>query len=170
MTTEVTQVNEENVFEAPQAELSEQSSDKPIANFERFSAWWVFLLSIVTAGIYPLWWFYSRGQTMSANAKDYKLNMLWIYLTIVLFLFITVLDIIQAENTAVVLISGVVAIVYLVAYIVAVFSLRRALRDIINQGDKDSYEPIGFLSGLLTFFFAPIYLQYKINQAIDFQI
>jgi len=55
--------------------------------------------------------------------------------------------------------------VNLIAYIVAVFSARKAVSEVINEGSAEEVK----LGGVLTFFFSAIYFQYKINEAIDNQ-
>ena len=51
-----------------------------------------------------------------------------------------------------------------ILFLIVLFSIHNRLQVIIN----DDIGPIGTqLSGVMTFFFSVIYLQYKINEAID---
>ncbi|WP_440876940.1 DUF4234 domain-containing protein [Thalassotalea sp. PLHSN55] len=161
-------------FAAPEADLANVKEDKPILKFERFSAWWVFLLSFITMGIYPVYWLYTRISKANELAVEDKVPTFRLNAFIVLVIAYWVLSFavgFTADETGGVLamINGVVSIAYFVLYLLVVFGARRAIREIINAG-TDEYVPVkGILSGLGTFFGGGIYLQYKINQAIDNQ-
>ena len=63
-------------------------------------------------------------------------------------------------------ISNLLSILNLVFFYVLIYSMRSSLRSIIN---KNNNMPIN-IGPILTFFFSIIYLQYKMNEAIDQQI
>ncbi|AWB68378.1 hypothetical protein C2869_19080 [Saccharobesus litoralis] len=152
----------ENAFEAPKADLQSGSGAQDILEFKRFSAWGVFFLSIITLGIYYLYWLYSRGIQMNEFAQEAKVKMNALYAYIVLSVLANILGIFD-ENTELAIASGVLSLIGFVFYIIAVFSMRAALQEVIN---KSASEPVK-LGGVLTFFFSAIYFQYKTNQAID---
>ncbi|MDK9684319.1 DUF4234 domain-containing protein [Pseudoalteromonas shioyasakiensis] len=151
-----------NIYEAPEAELTQQntSGNKPILNFDRFSAWGVFFLSLITLGIYSIYWLVSRANKANALAK-HQVNQNLIYGYIAIYAINFVLAFTDISEV----LSAIASIISLIVGLVFIFSLRTSLKELINEG---SNEPV-HLSGILTFFFYAIYFQYKINEAIDNQ-
>ena len=151
-----------NIYEAPEAELTQQNTggNKPILNFDRFSAWGVFFLSLFTLGIYSIYWLVSRANKANALAK-HQVNQNLIYGYIAIYAINFVLAFTDISEV----LSAMASIISLIVGLVFIFSLRTSLKELINEG---SNEPV-HLSGILTFFFYAIYFQYKINEAIDNQ-
>tara|TARA_B100000470_G_C19777448_1_gene386055 strand:+ start:507 stop:983 length:477 start_codon:yes stop_codon:yes gene_type:complete len=151
-----------NIYEAPEAELTQQNNggNKPILNFDRFSAWGVFFLSLITLGIYAIYWLVSRTNKANALAK-HQVNQNLVYGYIALY----VINIAVAFTSIPEVFSSIISIITFIVGLVFIFSLRASLKELINAG---SNEPV-HLSGILTFFFYAIYFQYKINEAIDNQ-
>ena len=151
-----------NIYEAPEAELTQQNTggNKPILNFDRFSAWGVFFLSLITLGIYAIYWLVSRTNKANALAK-HQVNQNLVYGYIALY----VINIAVAFTSIPEVFSSIISIITFIVGLVFIFSLRVSLKELINEG---SNEPV-HLSGILTFFFYAIYFQYKINEAIDNQ-
>lgn len=152
-------MNDANPYEAPSSQLEVDSSSK-IFIFNRFSAWFVFGLSIITLGIYPIYWMFTRAMTLN-NKTDNPIAMFWLYGLIAIVIFhYSILFLFPAMVKFELLVRAV----RLVFSLVVIFSIRNRLQDIINA----DIGPIGTnLSGIMTFFFHAIYLQYKINEAID---
>ncbi len=152
----------ENIYQAPEAELTQSNdgANKPILNFDRFSAWGVFFLSIITLGIYGVYWLVSRTNKTNALASN-QISMGLVYGYIALYVVNFVLSFAAVSPE----IGGVVSLISFVVAIILIFSLRTSLTELINEG---SNEPVK-LNGILTFFFNVIYFQYKINEAIDNQ-
>ncbi len=152
---------EENVFAAPQAELTDGADkEKLVLQFERISAWFVFFIGLITLGIYNVYWLYSRTLIANNLAKEHKINVNWLYSYISLFAINLVASFAGLETLAL-----IVQVINFVVYIVLVFSMRRAFIEIINAGSENYTH----LNGILTFLFSSIYFQYKINEAIDRQ-
>ena len=151
-----------NIYEAPEAELTQQntSGNRPILNFDRFSAWGVFFLCLFTFGIYAVYWLVSRANKTNALAK-HQVNQNLIYGYIAIYAINFVLAFTDISEV----LSAMASIISLIVGLVFIFSLRTSLKELINEG---SNEPV-HLSGILTFFFYAIYFQYKINEAIDNQ-
>lgn len=156
----------ENAFEAPQANLHDTSLEKPILQLERFSAWGVFGLSIITFGIYFVYWLYTRTPKANELSQENKLsmNILYAYLALYVASFVTSFTATD-DNTTLVMINFVLSMVNFILYILVVFGLRKVLSEVINKGSTEEIK----LGGVLTFFFSVIYFQYKINEAIDAQ-
>ncbi len=158
----------DNAFEAPKADLSDTNNDKPILEIERFSTWYVLLLSIITLGIYNLYWLYSRSAKINTLAQDKKTNVTALYAYICLFVLYNLMSFFNDPN-ATSMIAGLLtfafAIANLVAYVMTVFSMRWSVAEVINKGGEEHVH----LGGIMTFFFSSLYFQYKINEAIDKQ-
>ena len=142
-------------YASPLAELVEKNDNQKIHEFTRFSAWGVFGLLIITLGIYPIYWHYTRAEKIN-SFHDNKINKAWLIALVLSFILSIFMEFLGDSNIELIL-SLVVSIVYLVAYIVVSFSIRNRLQDITKTR----------ISGILTFFFSAIYLQYKINENID---
>lgn len=155
----------ENVFEAPQANLTDSNPEKPVLKMERFSAWGVFLLTVVTFGIYYPYWLINRAKKINLLSKVSKANLAMLYTYVALYIATIVMSAIFPEDSPMTIVNGVVSIVTMVPLLIGVFSMRRAVEEVINEGNQ---EPV-HLGGILTFFFSAIYFQYKINEAIDNQ-
>jgi len=158
-------MNEMNVgsspYEAPSADLEVEGVGKGISNFERFSAWGVFGLSFITLGIYPVYWLYTRSKVLNSfSDNEIPLNLLNILIGVVIISFATsFLSGFMPENNSLLTLNGLSSLAYMVLYLVVLFKFRNRLRDITNTK----------ISGIITFFGSAIYLQYKINEAIDGQ-
>ena len=158
--------NVENAFQAPQADLTEVTGNRPIMEFERFSAWWVFLLGVVTLGIYNLYWLYDRANKINSLTQGRKASttMISIYIVFYALSFGFEMFFNNGDETMS-MVSLIISLGIWVFYIISVFSVRGALQSLINEGEK---QPVS-VGGILTFFFSTIYFQYKINEAIDYQ-
>jgi len=156
----------QNAFEAPKADLSTPVTNNPILELQRFSAWGVFGLSIITLGLYFIYWMFTRTKQINMLSKVAKANIVALYIyigsSVISNISQYVLDPTNMVVAIVILIAGVAGIV---AYIMTVFSARKALQEVINEGSQEEVK----LGGILTFFFSAIYFQYKINEAIDNQ-
>jgi hypothetical protein len=153
--------SEENIFAAPEAELTNKTmQNKPVLQFQRISAWFVFFIGLITLGIYNVYWLYSRTLIANNLTKENKVNINLLYSYVSLFSIGIVASIADIGS-----LSFIVQIINLVVYIFLVFSIRRALIEIINAGSETHTH----LNGILTFLFSSIYFQYKINEAIDKQ-
>jgi len=150
---------EANPYEAPNSDLAVTTDDQISGNFDRFSAWWVFLLTIVTFGIYPVYWIYTRGQTVN-RIQDNQIAPAWLYLAVIFFALTFVVEFMAPEKVNLYII---VNIAYLVAYLGSLFKIRNRLQKMMSETTGSTYT----LGPVLTFFFNCIYLQYKINEFID---
>ncbi|WP_024610168.1 DUF4234 domain-containing protein [Pseudoalteromonas sp. TB64] len=152
----------ENIYEAPESNLSQDndSKNKPILEFERFSAWGVFFLTLITLGIYGVYWLYSRINKANTLAKN-KVNKNLLYGYLAMY----VINFALSFATIPPMLSIVISLTSMVLGLVVIFSLRSSFIELINEGSK---EPVK-LGGILTVFFNIIYFQYKINEAIDNQ-
>ncbi len=156
----------QNAFEAPKADLSTPATSNPILEMKRFTAWGVFGLSMITLGLYYLYWLFTRTKQINLLSKVAKVNVVALYVYIAATLISNVGQFALNQEALVgSIFTFVISIASLVAYIMTVFSARKALQEVINEGSQEAVK----LGGILTFFFSAIYFQYKINEAIDNQ-
>ena len=150
-------------YASPSAELIQQSNDnKSILEFKRFSAWGVAGLSIITLGIYPVYWLWSRAEIIN-RLHDKKITKPWLIALVTTTIVSTVMSLVPSEDPTFLIVSSVMGLAYFVPYIVVLFRSRNNLQDIMGAENNQTYK----LNGVLTFFASTIYLQYKINECID---
>ena len=148
-------------YASPSADLVENNTIDQIKQFKRFSAWGVFGLMFITFGIYPIYWLCNRAETVN-SVHEKKISKAWttaLVVSIIIY-YVASFSIGLVGETGLIVMSVVTLIsliVYMVAYLVVAFAIRNRLQDITNNK----------LNGVLTFFFNAVYLQYKINEAID---
>lgn len=140
------------------------------------------ILCLITLGIYSYFWFLKRAselnnlQTKTKPKKGLIVTAFTLYiLSAVFYLGMWITAIVKNENIATVNISqvpllfqilfGVLAtllLVHTIVYILMAFDARKVLNEsLVNKGVKRN------ISGLFTFFFNFLYLQYEINRIID---
>ncbi|CAA0109133.1 Uncharacterised protein [BD1-7 clade bacterium] len=148
-----------DIYKAPTSELDVNSDLNGIENFERFSAWWVFLLSAVTLGLYQIYWLYTRSTTMN-SLHDKKIPK-WTLMGVVVSMTVLMAADVASEFIQADQILNIVSIVsnvfYIGLYVYVLFALKNRLEGIINSP----------LNGIFTLFGSVIYLQYKINERLD---
>lgn len=151
--------DEPSIYSSPNSDLHNSDDNSGIENFKRFSAWGVFGLGLITFGIYTAYWLYNRASTINVFHKNKipeKLISIFLIVFIANFLF-QIASTIFGDINAITAISLLISLVFYILFLVLLFNLRSRLAEI--TGIKPG--PI------LTFFFNAIYLQYKINEAID---
>lgn len=160
----------ENPYQAPEANLTNKNSDaKIIDSLPRFSAWGVFFLSLFTLGIYGVYWLYKRTELLNELSKTQPISRNFITTAVSCYAVLTVLNyggsfLFGPElPMALSLTTSVLSLVNIVLLIMWYFGVKRLVENlpILIFGEKIR------LSGVMTFFFNVIYLQYKINQIID---
>jgi hypothetical protein len=151
----------DNPYKAPEANLVQSTNDKGILEFKRFSAWGVLGLTIITLGIYPCYWMYSR--TVTINSLHESTIPLVLPISLFCLAILSFASDLFGESEAATIAGLVILLVYFVLYLVVLFKIRNRLQSIINRSSNKQYK----LGIVLTFFFYVIYLQYKINEYID---
>ena len=151
----------ENPYIAPSAKLNNSADKSNRHKFKRFTAWGVFALTIITLGVYPIYWLYSRATVVNTIHEKPISSGLLVSLVVV-----TILSLVSnsfGESDVALISAGVIAVAYMVIYFMVLFKVRNRLVDIINDSSDTVYK----LGPVMTFFFFTIYLQYKINEYID---
>lgn len=155
----------ENVYAAPQSDVVEVAQGG-VSGFERFSTWYVFLLAIVTLGVYLPYWLYSRTKVLNAQSED-QISSGFVWTTILLYALALCTSIASAavgqELAELVLLDSGVSLVANVFMIVWAFKFRNRLQKLIAPLQLKT-------NPILTFLFQTLYMQYKVNEAIDKQV
>ncbi|UYM16335.1 DUF4234 domain-containing protein [Endozoicomonas euniceicola] len=154
-------IAENSPYRTPYSDLNIETSSNKILYFKRFSAWGVFGLSLITFGIYPLYWLYSRTKVLN-SIVDNRISDILLNTLIVLFIMSFVIGVSFEEipeNTIIAALDHINYLSYMVIYLTVLFKFRNRLRDMIGTN----------IGSTLTFFGSAIYLQYKINKEIDNQ-
>lgn len=154
-----------NPYLAPEAELIQVDETVSLSIFKRFSAWFVFFLNLFTLGIYGYFWLFIRSKTINTYTHN-KIPEVLIYSVLVLYFGSIGLDVAASFTyipEKIIEINQWSMIPIFILYITWLFSLRARLSDLLSVG-----KTIGLhVSGIMTFFFGSIYLQYKINEGLD---
>jgi len=155
----------DNPYSPPQADVVAIDSSNSMDNFKRFSAWWVFLLTTFTFGIYTVYWFYTRSQTIN-DVHHHRVPEVAMWGSIILFVTNTAFSFVPGGSFANQnLFALVTSIAYLFFILWWIFAVRNRLQEMIDENGGADYR----LGPVMTFFFQNIYLQYKINEQIDRQ-
>jgi len=153
----------ENVYQAPEAELvKDEIGDFSV--FERFSTWFVVVLSVITLSFYIPYWLYTRTKQLNTITKD-KISDGFIITALALFMVsmagaFASGSVEFSKDAEIVL--GLLDLTSNIFTIVWVFKIRNRILDLVKDSPID-------LGGVLTFFFQLYYLQYKINEIIDYK-
>ena len=148
--------SEVNPYQSPESEVINPVGSDAVMNFNRFSAWFVFLLSIVTFGIYPIYWLYTRAVKLNSfHERKISHGLLVAFVVSCVLSFASAFF--DALSEEMLVVGMIINFVYFGLYLTVLFTFHGRLASVIN---KD-------LNGILTFFFTSIYLQYKINETID---
>lgn len=169
----------DNPYKAPEADIApEARSDGSFAPFPRFSAWWVFLLGIVTLGIYPIYWMFSRTQILNRHFPDLAIAAAFVWSAVALYAIdwlAGLADVIRTfDGGAVASPDSPAAIAGLLVSLAAWILLIAWSMMLCNRLNRVSDDiPGEHFNPVVTFFlaliyFSPIYLAYKINQAKDY--
>ncbi len=150
---------ESSIYQTPEADLGNQSAADGFKNFKRFTAWGVFGLTIITLGIYPVYWLYTRAQVIN-KFHDTKISVPLLQAFVATVIASIVLEAttgVLSENSIILVLSGLASLAQIILYLVVLFTVRNRLVEVLGRD----------IGPILTFFAASIYLQYKINETID---
>lgn len=153
--------SEQNPYRAPEAEVENTPTGKLGEVFDRFSAWAVLGLSIITFGIYSIYWQYSRTQRINER-MTYQISSLFVNIAVFLWAISLIAN---AGDFLPPIVAGILAVGslgYLIMYFIWCYKIRSAIHLYVNA-EKGSY---AWANAFLTIF-GPLYLQYKINKIID---
>lgn len=131
----------------------------------RFSAWGVFGLTLITLGVYYMYWLYTRTNLLNGVVDKPIPGWLVVVscLTYVGYIGLSVLPETYFTNDMFLVMSGVVTLVYLVFYYWWLFAVRARLLSLVNRSAYPGFKIGAVLSTLIQV----IYFQYKINEYID---
>lgn len=164
-------MNNENPFTPPSSNLDidpeKLKQRSPITKLPRISTLLVVVLSIVTAGIYNLYWMYTRTQKLNALAQNEDRIASWLPTAAIMISLISLVMTLGVEFThasdGFLVLANLISISNFVLTIMWVFAIRKIIHRIAGLGQQDEY----WLHGVLTFLLSIYYFQYRINQIHD---
>ena len=157
----------DNPYQAPHAELLINDSGNALKDvFQRFSTWYVFILSILTLGLYVIYWMYSRTRSLNRLQGIEPISEVFILVAVawnIVSYPLAFAEEFWQFSAELLLASTVFNIAASVLLLVWAFMFRSRL----NLFLADSPLPSSRLGGVMTFFFQSLYLSYKINENLE---
>ena len=166
-------MSDNNPYAAPKADLQIEPSNKgteKIKQLNRFTTWGVVGLTIITLGIYFIYWMYSRTKVLNNQLSTDKIAG-WL-IAICVFLYILTIGLsygplLTSLNPEMIVtlasISLVASLINIVFFLTWIYTFRNRINKLSGSHKGDSL----WLGGVLTFFISVYYFQYKINQIHD---
>jgi len=154
-----------NPYHTPDSNLIDAEKTSSIKIFNRFSAWFVFVLHIFSLGIYGYIWQYLRSRTINTFTKDKIPEEFMVTVSLLFFgsVAFSIYSIFQPVADNLLKVNDWLTYPMMFLNIYWSFLIRSRLITLISTDGAFGIH----ISGFLTFFFGPIYLQYKINEALD---
>ena len=161
----------DDIYSPPKSDVVKRSREDygNIYVFKRFSAWFVFIFSIVTLGIYVPYWLYTRTTKLNRISHSkisdlfiWSTTSLYVFTWVIIFspLFFEFLDSYIGPSQPHMTYFPFIELLSNILILVWVFKFRNRLDEMFSNASFN-------LGIILTFFFQIIYLQYKINELID---
>ena len=158
--------SDNNPYSTPSSDLAtDVDSSQRMHNFSRFSAWGVFGLSIITLGLYYIYWLFTRTQLINRVHHD-KISDTLVYSVLGLMLVNIALSFLSGmyeQNADYELAANISSLVYSISSLFWIFAVRNRIHQMSDASQLNGY----WLGGVMTFLFQVLYMQYKINEYID---
>ncbi len=164
-----------NPYAAPAADVAPTAgSEESFAPFPRFSAWWVFLLTVVTFGIYGYYWLFTRTQIINKHYPQHSISNGLVWTTLTVFLSQLVLGfavgmmvgsgtVSESMLSVLTVLDPILSLAGFVLWLTWIYTVRNRINVIADAQPGDPLR----VGPILTFFFSVIYLAFKINQIKD---
>ncbi len=147
-------------------ELVEKKDDRRLLEIKRTPVILLIFLSIITLGMYNVFWFLSRLPALNNLDSKNKLSPGLLQVLFVLSGTLAVFDVLELFfdiKLGLDIPVMIVALVVFVIYVMVAFKVRRILLDHMDA----NMDGLKTISGALTLFLGNIFLQYKINGIHD---
>jgi len=158
--------SDENPYSAPAAALdTELSTNARMQSLPRFSAWYVFGLSVITLGFYFTYWMFTRTNIIN-RVHDEKISMNLVYTVLGLLLANLIISFVSGmypENADYQLLANLSSLAFSITSLFWAFTMRNRIHQMSHASNLNSY----WMGGIMTFFFQALYMQYKINEYLD---
>jgi len=161
-----------NPFAPPQAQVLDRNQDA--SGLKRQSVWMTFLLIIITFGIYYVIWFFRRRPGLNRLNSPRKLELWPLLLFVALFVidFLVALLTVgqrvpQAIGVGPALILQLARLAVGIVMLIQCFKIKDIIEDHATpDGGTTLFAEQVKLSGVMTFFFSILYLQWAINRYV----
>ncbi|WP_428240582.1 DUF4234 domain-containing protein [Gynuella sp.] len=156
-----------DIYKTPASSFNIPAFTEDLNVYKRVSVWNMLFLTIVTLGIYPIYWMYSRTWLLNIITRE-GISSSVIRIALVsgaVYVISPILGQVLLGRQFAAAVGLFAAVSYIVFALIWIFGLRAEISRIArSQGQSDFHA-----NAILTFFFQVFYLQYKINQFIDRQ-
>lgn len=155
-------------YQPPAVDVSppDVRSADSIKVFEKFSTWYVFGLSFITLGLYPVYWLFSRSRRLNKLKYIEPVNETYMQVTAVVWVLsypVSIGEIYMMDNPSYLLFSNGFEIATAIMVIVWAFMFRNRLNTFLERSSAKTSR----LGPVLTFFFQVLYLSFKVNQNLQ---
>ncbi len=137
-----------------------------IAEFPRLNVMLFVMLTLITFGIYMVYWMYNRTMIVNRQVGSEGIPMAFISLAVTAFVVCIGFDIaLRQEPTRMdlMLVYLVFALICNILFLVWIFKIRNRLHLMMQISKDHPY----WCKTIWTFLFLAFYIQYKINQTLD---
>jgi uncharacterized membrane protein len=134
--------------------------------FEKFSTWYVIGLSLITLGLYPVYWLISRSRRLNRLKYIEPVSEAFMQITAAAWVLsypISIGEIFMRGNATYLIFSQAFEIVTVIVLLVWAFMFRNRLNTFLERSSA-KYSRLG---PVMTFFFQVFYLSFKVNQNLD---
>jgi hypothetical protein len=134
--------------------------------FEKFSTWYVFGLSFLTLGLYPVYWLITRSRKLNGLKFVEPISEAYMQITATAWVLsypVSIGEIYMMDNINYLMFSKAFALITAIMMLVWAFMFRNRLNAFLER----SSEPTSKLGPVMTFLFQVLYLSFKVNQNLD---
>lgn len=134
--------------------------------FERFSTWYVFGLSVLTLGLYLVYWLITRSRKLNGLKFVEPISETYMQITAaawVLYYPVSIGEIFMRDNFTYLMFSKAFTLLTTIMVLVWAFMFRNRLNTFLERSSTKSSK----LGPVFTFLFQVLYLSFKVNQNLD---
>lgn len=154
-------------YQAPTADLTnDNTNDVSLTGFKKLSTWYVLLYTILSLGLYIIYWLFSRTKTLNEKHQSNPVSVALMYTAIFIYIIsypLMIIEVFIPEESTYVLTSQLISFLGNILLIVWTFKFRNRLNTYLNLDKNDTK----YLGPVMTFFFQALYLSYKVNENIE---
>lgn len=154
-------------YQAPTADLTNDDNNNiSLTGFKKLSTWYVLLYTILSLGLYIIYWLFSRTKILNEKHYSNPVSDALMYSAIVIYLIsypLMLVEVFVPEEAAYVLTSQLISFVGNILLIVWTFKFRNRLNTYLNLEKSNTK----YLGPVMTFFFQTLYLSFKLNENIE---
>lgn len=162
-------INDQNPYAPPQAALERTNlKQDALTGFTKISVWWVILISLLTLGLYPMYWLYTRTELVNTKMTYNPISMQFVFIVLAVYVSALLANIGFAlagisEEPNILLILNILGWLNWILILVWEFTLRSRFNNLFTSEFDHQFH----FAAAWTFLFSIFYFQYKINRIFD---